>query len=183
VNEFDVLSTAADGMSMQRAMLDVAARNVAAAQASTPAHPYARLVAQFASRSPEDAFAPDAGDDGIASDRSGDVFAPERSADAFAPDRTADAFAPNSGAGAFGLDRSDDGGDGLGSGLTAASGSSDPGSDEGGVQFVGSKPGGEGADALTEMIAVLEAQRAYEANASVFDVGKRLAERTLDVGR
>jgi flagellar basal body rod protein FlgC len=33
------------------------------------------------------------------------------------------------------------------------------------------------------MIAVLEAQRAYEANASVFDVGKRLAERTLDVGR
>ena len=35
----------------------------------------------------------------------------------------------------------------------------------------------------TEMIAVLEAQRAYEANASVFDVGKRLAERTIDVGR
>jgi flagellar basal body rod protein FlgC len=42
---------------------------------------------------------------------------------------------------------------------------------------------GETADALTEMIAVLDAQRAYEANASVFDVGKKLADRTLDVGR
>lgn len=40
-----------------------------------------------------------------------------------------------------------------------------------------------GGDALTELIAVLDAQRAYEADASVFDVGKRLAERTLDVGR
>ena len=38
-------------------------------------------------------------------------------------------------------------------------------------------------DALTEMIAVLDAQRGYEANASIFDVGKRLAERTLDIGR
>ncbi len=44
-------------------------------------------------------------------------------------------------------------------------------------------PGGDGADALTEMIAVLDAQRAYEANASVFDVGKKLAERTIDLGR
>jgi flagellar basal body rod protein FlgC len=33
------------------------------------------------------------------------------------------------------------------------------------------------------MVAVLDAQRAYEANASIFDVGKRLAERTIDVGR
>lgn len=39
------------------------------------------------------------------------------------------------------------------------------------------------ADAITEMVAVLDAQRAYEANASVFDIGKRLAERTIDVGR
>jgi flagellar basal body rod protein FlgC len=33
------------------------------------------------------------------------------------------------------------------------------------------------------MIAVLDAQRAYEANASIFDIGKRLAERTLTVGQ
>jgi flagellar basal body rod protein FlgC len=33
------------------------------------------------------------------------------------------------------------------------------------------------------MVAVLDAQRAYEANASVFDLGKRLAERTIDMGR
>ena len=38
-------------------------------------------------------------------------------------------------------------------------------------------------DALTEMIATLDAQRAFEASASMFDIGKRLAERTLDIGR
>jgi flagellar basal body rod protein FlgG len=38
-------------------------------------------------------------------------------------------------------------------------------------------------DAVTEMVSVLDAQRAYEANASVFDIGKRLAERTIDMGR
>jgi flagellar basal-body rod protein FlgC len=122
VSEFDLLSIAADGMSAQRTLLDVAARNVAAAQASTPEHPYPRFVARLAARDPEDAFPGDPGDeDGVAGD--------ERS------------------------------------GLGVAS------------------PSAQSADALTEMIAVLEAQRAYEANASVFDVGKKLAERTLDVGR
>jgi flagellar basal body rod protein FlgC len=38
-------------------------------------------------------------------------------------------------------------------------------------------------DTLTELIAALDAQRAFEANASVFDIGKRIAERTLDVER
>lgn len=38
-------------------------------------------------------------------------------------------------------------------------------------------------DALTELIASLDAQRAYEADASIFDLGKRLAERTLDIER
>ena len=33
------------------------------------------------------------------------------------------------------------------------------------------------------MINVMDAQRAYEADASVFDVGKRLFERTIDMGR
>ncbi len=42
---------------------------------------------------------------------------------------------------------------------------------------------GSSVDMLTELIAVLNASRAYEANASVFDLGKRLAERTIDVGR
>lgn len=42
---------------------------------------------------------------------------------------------------------------------------------------------GSSVDVLTEMIAVMNASRAYEANASVFDVGKRLAERTIDLGR
>lgn len=127
MSEFDLLSTAADGMSVQRAMLDVAARNVAAAQASTPTHPYARLVAQFSQPDP------------VAALGEGDAFDPEPETAGF--------------------------------------------DDAPGTRFVGATTGGETADALTEMIAVLEAQRAYEANASVFDVGKRLAERTLDVGR
>lgn len=38
-------------------------------------------------------------------------------------------------------------------------------------------------DAVTEMVALLNAERAYEMNASAFDAGKRLAERTIDVGR
>jgi flagellar basal-body rod protein FlgC len=122
MSEFDVLSVAAGGMSVQRALLDVAARNVAAAQASTPEHPYPRLVARFAAPEADDGF--DAvGDDG------------------------------------------------------------EPADDVSWTRFVGTTRGGDAADSLTEMIAVLDAQRAYEANASVFDVGKKLAERTLDVGR
>ena len=42
---------------------------------------------------------------------------------------------------------------------------------------------GSGADALTEMVAVLNASRAYEANASVFETGKQLAMRTIDMGK
>ncbi len=122
MSEFDLLSIAADGMSVQRTLLDVAARNVAAAQASTPDHPYPRFVARFAARASDDGFS------GVPDDE-------------------------------------DAGGDDARSDLVVAARS------------------GEGADALTEMIAVLEAQRAYETNASVFDVGKKLAERTLDVGR
>jgi len=42
---------------------------------------------------------------------------------------------------------------------------------------------GVGVDVVTEMVSVVDAQRAYEANASVFDAGKRLMERTIDLGR
>jgi len=52
------------------------------------------------------------------------------------------------------------------------------------VRYLGPSPQrGADVDAVTEMVSVLGAQRAYEANASVFDLGKRLAERTLDIGR
>ena len=130
MSEFDLLSVAADGMSVQRSVLDVAARNVAAAQASTPLHPYPRLVARFASARASADDVPEPG--GAGADGAGD----------------------------------DDGVD-----------------DAPRTRFLGTARGGESADALTELIAVLDAQRAYEANASVFDVGKRLAERTLTVGQ
>jgi flagellar basal body rod protein FlgC len=52
------------------------------------------------------------------------------------------------------------------------------------VRYTGAVPvRGMSPDAVTEMVAVLDAQRAYDTNASVFDVGKRLAERTIDMGR
>jgi flagellar basal-body rod protein FlgC len=52
------------------------------------------------------------------------------------------------------------------------------------VRYLGSATQrGVDVDAVTEMVSVLGAQRAYEANASIFDLGKRLAERTIDLGR
>jgi len=122
VTEFGLLDVAARGMTAQREMLDVDARNVAAAQAATPGHPYARLVARFVSAPAQEmAGVPD-------------------------PDP--------------------DGGD----------------DDEGVDPVTITREAGTG-DALTELIATLDAQRAYEADASIFDIGKRLAERTLDIER
>ena len=52
------------------------------------------------------------------------------------------------------------------------------------LRFAGARTvRGSSVDVLTEMVSALNASRAYEANASVFDLGKRLAERTIDVGR
>lgn len=123
-----LLDIGSRGMQVQRTVLDLAARNVAAAQASTPDHPYARLVAHFAADPPD---LDDAGD------------------------------------AAFGAIPDDAGDAGSADALGGMRVTREPGS----------------GDSLTEMIAVLDAQRAYEANASIFDVGKRLAERTIDVGR
>jgi flagellar basal body rod protein FlgC len=58
----------------------------------------------------------------------------------------------------------------------------DPGGDDDGAPIAVTSEPGTG-DALTELIATLDAQRAYEADASIFDIGKRLAERTLDIER
>lgn len=105
MSEFDVLDRAAAAMAVQRGVLDVAARNVAAAQVAAPGHDFQRLVAQIV----------------------------------------------------------DD--------------------EEIGPQITGVHAVHASADPLTEMIGVLDAQRGYEMGASIFDVGKRLAERTIDVGR
>jgi flagellar basal body rod protein FlgC len=42
---------------------------------------------------------------------------------------------------------------------------------------------GTNVDVIEEMIAVMNASRAYESDASLFDVGKTLDERTIDMGR
>lgn len=118
MTEFGLLDGAARAMAAQRSVLDVAARNVAAAEASTPGQPYERLVARYVDD--VDDVEDDARDD-LADDEPDDRVT-----------------------------------------ITRERGN---------------------GDALTELIAVLDAERAYEANASVFDTGKRLAERTLDIER
>lgn len=107
----DLLDAAASGMDAQRAALDVAARNVAAAEAAGPNAEYARLIPEF--RLVDD-----------------DVDGNAR------------------------------------------------------VEFTGTRTErGENVDILTEMIAAMNASRAYESDASIFDVGKTLAEKTIDLER
>jgi len=119
MTDFALLDLGARGMAAQRTLLDLDARNVAAAQAATPGHPYQRLVAHLVAAPAADAFdVPDPGGDD--DDLSNPVA------------------------------------------VTSETGT---------------------GDALTELIATLDAQRAYEADASIFDIGKRLAERTLDIER
>lgn len=105
----DLLDAAASGMDAQRAALDVAARNVAAAEAAGPDGDYERIVPVFRVAEPD-----------------GDAR----------------------------------------------------------VEFTGTRTErGTNVDILTEMIAVMNASRAYESDASIFDVGKRLAEKTIDLER
>lgn len=114
MDSLDLLQTAASGMEAQRAALDVAARNVAAAEAAGSGGSYDREVPEFT----------------IVRD---------------------------------------------------ASAGGESGTQ---IAFAGTRrQKGTSVDLLTEMIDVLNASRAYEANASVFDLGKRLAERTIDIGR
>jgi flagellar basal-body rod protein FlgC len=130
VTEFGALSAAAAGMDAQRAALNVAARNVAAAETGEN---FARLVPHYAV------------DDG-----SGD------------PERGLEALSARFEGGA--VDQAGDADD-----L---------------VRFTGTtQDAGNAPDSIAEMVTVLNAERAYEANVSVFEAGKRLAERTIDVGR
>lgn len=110
MDSLGLLQTAASGMDAQRAVLDVEARNVAAAEAAGPKGSYARLVPDFRLVQTENGT----------------------------PEITV-------------------------SGSHVQRGSS--------------------VDVITEMVSVLNASRAYEANASIFDIGKRLAERTIDMSK
>ena len=109
MDSLGLLRTAASGMDAQRAVLDIEARNVAAAEAAGPTGSYARLVPDFQLQN--------------------DGETPE---------------------------------------IAVAGSHVDPRST---------------VDVISEMVAVLNATRAYEANASIFDIGKRLAERTIDMGK
>lgn len=106
----ELLDAAASAMDAQRASLDVAARNVAAAEAAGPNTEYQRSIPVFQ------------------------------------------------------IVDSDDG--------------------DARVEFAGTRSErGTNVDILTEMIAVMNASRAYESDASIFEVGKTLAEKTIDLER
>ncbi len=105
----DLLATAASAMDAQRSAMDVAARNVAAAEAAGPGATYPRAVPQFRV-------------------------------------------------------------------VESARGSM--------VEFAGTRSErGTNVDILTEMIAVMNASRSYESDAAIFTAGKRLAERTIELGK
>ncbi len=62
----------------------------------------------------------------------------------------------------------------------------DPATLPGAIRFAGTRergPAQTGIDAVTEMVNVLDAQRAYEFNASVFDAGKKLITQTIQMGQ
>ncbi len=106
---FPLLQSAAAGMDAQRSVLDVSARNVAAATAAGPKENFTRLVPHVVTIE----------NDGI----------PE-------------------------------------------------------VRFVGvTRQVSADADGMTEMVAVMNAARAYEADASLFGVGKQLVQRTIAMGQ
>jgi flagellar basal body rod protein FlgC len=105
-----LLDAAAAGMDAQRAALDVAARNVAAAEAAGPDGAYPREIPQFRVAT---------GDDGESYAAFGGTY---------------------------------------------------------------TQPG-HNVDMLTEMLAVMNASRAYESDAALFDTGKTLAEKTIEMGR
>ena len=109
MDSFSLLDSAASGMAAQRSALDVAARNVAAAEAAGPRGSYLRSIPTFRLE----------GDGGEAR-----------------------------------------------------------------VLFTGTRgERGVNVDVVQEMLAVMNASRAYDADASLFDVGKRLASATIDLER
>ncbi len=108
--EFSLMEAAASGMDAERAVLDVSARNLAAAQAAGPRGDFVRQAARLVA----------------------------------------------------------EGGDG----------------ETTRVRFAGTvSERSRGGDVLMEMVAVMNASRAYEANAAIFETGKHLVQRTVEMGR
>jgi flagellar basal body rod protein FlgG len=159
VNDFGVMQYAAAGMEAQRSALDVLAQNLALVQTADAKHPVHTLVPQFAT-------VPGGQDDFAASLAAVD---------------------PADG----GDDDDDEDSAGVPGSIEMASfGDDAPASDDvsnplpGQIQFAGVRPSATmvtGVDAVSEMVGVLGAQRAFEASASVFDTGKRLIEKTINV--
>lgn len=158
MNDFGVMQYAAAGMEAQRSALDVLAQNLALVQTADPKHPVHTLVPQFTSTPEGDEFAASLA-------AAGQDF----------PDDAPSALGSVEEA-SFDEGEMDHQGDGD---TTFA-----PGPLPGQIAFAGVRPSQTavtGVDAVSEMVGVLGAQRAFEASAAVFDTGKRLIEKTLSV--
>jgi flagellar basal-body rod protein FlgC len=152
-NDFDILGYAASGMEAQRGALDVAARNIALAQTGDPNRPMKAYAPVFS-----------VDPDGL----SGNPFA--SMVKAASVDKDEEEEDPEA------QDGDDD------SGASDAE-SMSMGGDPGLVAMTGVKQTNIDDSAITQMVEMLNAQRAYEANSSVFDVGKSVLQKTLTLGQ
>ncbi len=153
MSDFDILGFSASGMQAEHMALDVAAHNIALAQTASKGRPVHPLAPVFASIAAS--FDPTAPEAGDTQDGD-DLEVGGSSENDFPDDPDPTRVA------------------------------ADPAELPGAIRYVGTRrrPGAEtGIDAVTEMVNVMDAQRAYEFNASTFDAGKRLIQKVLDVGR
>jgi flagellar basal body rod protein FlgC len=158
MNDFDILGYASSGMQAQRAALELYAHNIALAQTASQSHPVHTLVPEFEAAKAEfegvdSPFGAGPASEGSELDTGLPVSAADDSGLAFDDGDEPSVFA-------------------------------EPKRLPGSVQFAGAKTSPKktyAVDSVAEMINVLNAQRAYEANASVFHNGAQLIERTLQL--
>lgn len=153
MNDFAIMGYAAAGMEAQHDALDIAARNVALAQTASPQHPVHTLIPDFEAAKGQFDFA-----------------WPD------SPDAPMGAAQADDDVNIGPIDDDD----------APASPFSEPQDLPGSVHVAGVKvdPTPQYAvDSVHEMVNVLDAQRAYEANTSVFNVGRRLIEKTVALGQ
>jgi len=152
-NDFDIMAYAASGMEAQRGALDVAARNMALAQTATPGHPVYGYQPVYS-------VDPNA----LADNPFAALVHSARDTDETSNDTD---------------DESDDDSDDSEQGAWSVAGAG--GGSQGLVAMTGVRQSSTEINPITQMLDVINAQRAYEANASVLDVGKTLAAKTISI--
>ena len=171
-NDFDILAYAASGMEAQRGALEVAAHNIALSQTASPGHPVKAYAPEFsvdANSMSDNPFASlvraASGSDDDDDDSDNDTPRAVGGAGGIAPPyenniADADDVETRSAGGAY--TQAGPHGQGL-------------------VTMTGVKLTNTDINPITQMMDLINAQRAYESNASVFDLGKTLASKAIDL--